>query len=666
MAHIVKTFSLTVQRMWRLGRARNRRLSTRAKTGVSICASIAAFSGATERGLSYETNIHIKRGFAESGYQIYDIVLDGEESPNLSIQVKGRAQIIPEMRVSVLTERNADSCILKLPKQACRLSVPFSGSARFEIDIEHGADTKLEVGIVCSDQQRFFRLPYMPTRITSCASEYYSAYFDPAVGYAGLYSNEMTSAHYLSSGNKSNPVHESIEYKFARNLVEALPILGAQKSRFRDVLVGIPVFDLWSGTFQDAEDYATAIYEKYKIRGALIFHNWQSFGYDNKLPSHYPPTERVGGELGARRLARRLSSIGWFFALHENYRDMYTDSPDFQENALSTLNGAQIKAWFNSSTKQQSYMIKPSHYVTFANAEAQKSIFIGANASFIDVSTAAPPWHNVEHLDDSLKVGGAILNYKNTLGLLGLASGFHAGPVFGEGLNHAFYAGAVDGVEAQFGVGYKGPGQDAPLLPQFDLLRVRPYSTNHGMGYLDRWQVSSEGSARSCDLKVYVLQEAVFNHSAFIPEKLKRDDDFVEGQIRLISELNDSLRDENPIGFSYYSTSKREWVAAENAGEDGFGILRLTYDHFRLYANSTSRIIDLGSVQLRKGDWLLLGDGILIGTYSFGQENYSLNLRPGRSAYKKIRSDPCPRDNEILYPDIESDQEKIVSLVGKE
>ena len=60
---------------------------------------------------------------------------------------------------------------------------------------------------------------------------------------------------------------------------------------------------------------------------AILYHDWQRFGYDVKLPSHYPANPTYGTPAEVRALVATASGFGWRFALHENYADMYPSSP---------------------------------------------------------------------------------------------------------------------------------------------------------------------------------------------------------------------------------------------------------------------------------------------------------------------------------------------------
>lgn len=53
--------------------------------------------------------------------------------------------------------------------------------------------------------------------------------------------------------------------------------------------------------------------------------------YDNKHPRFYPIDERTGGYPALRELIQSMHADGDILTLHDNYHDLYFDSPDFKE-----------------------------------------------------------------------------------------------------------------------------------------------------------------------------------------------------------------------------------------------------------------------------------------------------------------------------------------------
>lgn len=59
---------------------------------------------------------------------------------------------------------------------------------------------------------------------------------------------------------------------------------------------------------------------------------WGNRGYDNLHPYILPPSDKIGGWDGMKRLSDYCDEIGYEFGLHDQYRDFYQDSPVYDKN----------------------------------------------------------------------------------------------------------------------------------------------------------------------------------------------------------------------------------------------------------------------------------------------------------------------------------------------
>ena len=81
----------------------------------------------------------------------------------------------------------------------------------------------------------------------------------------------------------------------------------------------------------------------------LHLDGWQRRGYDNLHPDALPPCEAAGGWEGLRRLKETCHELGYFFGIHDQYRDYYYDCDSFDlENAARRPDGGyeDICAWY--------------------------------------------------------------------------------------------------------------------------------------------------------------------------------------------------------------------------------------------------------------------------------------------------------------------------------
>lgn len=70
-------------------------------------------------------------------------------------------------------------------------------------------------------------------------------------------------------------------------------------------------------------------------RALVMLAGWNYAGYDNQLPRVLPACPEAGGDEGLADCARRVRDCGFLFGLHDNYQDMYPDSPDWDEAVLN-------------------------------------------------------------------------------------------------------------------------------------------------------------------------------------------------------------------------------------------------------------------------------------------------------------------------------------------
>ena len=81
----------------------------------------------------------------------------------------------------------------------------------------------------------------------------------------------------------------------------------------------------------------------------LHLDGWQRRGYDNLHPDALPPCQAAGGWAGLKRLKDTCHDLGYFFGVHDQYRDYYYDCDSFDlENAARQIDGnyENICAWY--------------------------------------------------------------------------------------------------------------------------------------------------------------------------------------------------------------------------------------------------------------------------------------------------------------------------------
>lgn len=267
----------------------------------------------------------------------------------------------------------------------------------------------------------------------------------------------------------------------------------------------------------------------------VIIHVWQRYGYDVKLPDHYPANPNWGGSEAMRSLISHAVTADNQIALHENYVDHYPDAPRFDwENVAWNADGSPKLCWYNQSTGIQSYCT--ANDKTLPLADTQGSLIAAdyaPSAGYEDVDTGWRPtqWIDLDAENPIPHTYAEAVRLRKRFFQHQRAQ--YEGPLFGEGGEgpdryDTYYAGYVDGVEAQI-EGRAG----APFIPDFELRAVQPLQVNQGLGYIQRYffpsflppnQVFEMLSGQSypldrADQDRYRAQQIAYGHSGWLDFK---------------------------------------------------------------------------------------------------------------------------------------------------
>ncbi len=361
-------------------------------------------------------------------------------------------------------------------------------------------------------------IPYMNwIKVFDFHNSFLSSYFNWTKTGCSQMGPEGPCAYYSpKTDGTRNPLQESLYLVVSDDLLEVLPNLPNPKTPFMNVLSDRVVLDWWTADqYTDSAKYLQVLKDYGVDKLAIIYHVWQRYGYDEKLPAHVPANPRMGGDEGMKILCAKAKELGYVFSLHENYIDYYPDYPEYTESAVAIdQNRNRINAYYHPRTKIQSFRLKPTWIEKYARQESPEiNKRYQTTAAYLDVQPTGPPWQ----LDyDAEEEGAASFKYvfDKLTWLYNFERETHGGPLFGEGRNHAFWAGRVDGCEAQI-----AGGQYCPMLIDFDLLKVHPLMVNHGMGYYSRWFERSGQVSRAwteADIDKYRSQEIAYGHAGFI------------------------------------------------------------------------------------------------------------------------------------------------------
>ncbi len=159
-------------------------------------------------------------------------------------------------------------------------------------------------------------------------------------------------------------------------------------------LAGRFVFDLWGGNYGPSAQALERAFRYGLTNAVVVWHSWQRWGYDFRLPDLYPPNPQFGTFAEFRKLVDVAKSHGVLFAPHDNYIDFYPDSEGFSyRNIVFRQGGEPYKAWFHAERDAQSYRSRADQVQPLVerNLRLIKAGF-APTAYFIDVWSSIAPY----------------------------------------------------------------------------------------------------------------------------------------------------------------------------------------------------------------------------------------------------------------------------------
>jgi hypothetical protein len=440
----------------------------------------------------------------------------------------------------------------------------------------------------------------------------------------------------LTDGSRAT-LRETALFTAAWHVDEVLPRIPNRPSPFRAELAGRVVFDVWGGSYDRIAHELETLADHGIRDGLVIVHNWQRDGYDNALPAHYPAAADKGGDEAMQRLVATGRRLGHFMALHENYVDYYPNYERYDEADIALdPEGKLQQAWYNPGTGVQSFAVKPNAILRLA-AEQSPEIHrrYGTNACYLDVHSAVPPWFHVDQRAGEAGAGRFSRVFDVHRELFAYERQTHAGevvdsggqarrpagggPVLGEGNNHWYWSGLLDGAEAQLGSGWPtNQGRSVPLMVDFDLLAIHSLQANHGMGYYQRWWPESETSAWApvppmSVLDQYRLQTLAFGHQPFLSGEWARVPLAWQEQ-HLAAPVAARFATARVRAIAYEVDGR--WVDTTTAARTGrFDRVRVVYDNGLTFTgNQADAALEVDGQRLPRYGWIARGAGIEAGT----------------------------------------------------
>jgi hypothetical protein len=151
---------------------------------------------------------------------------------------------------------------------------------------------------------------------------------------------------------------------------------------------------------------------------------WGKDGYDNNHPYILPPCEQAGGWEGFKEFSLVSRELGYVFALHDQYRDYYYDSPVFDKNkAMTNIDGSNpyCSIWDGGEhTYLCSSFALDAVKKTYTELEEHG---VDVQGAYLDVFSIVPGdecFHKEHRItrEESMKLRGKCFDYLNEKGFV--------------------------------------------------------------------------------------------------------------------------------------------------------------------------------------------------------------------------------------------------------
>ena len=320
-------------------------------------------------------------------------------------------------------------------------------------------------------------------------------------------------------------------------------VCGKGKSPDADQLAGRFVFDLWGGRYVETTENLRLAFQYGLTDSVVVFHNWQRWGYDYRLPEIWPPNPEYGTESKMRALADLCREHDVVFAPHDNYVDIYPDAEGFSyhDSVAFTESGTPHEAWLNEGRGAQSYRYRADAIDRLMRPNIEKiQSGIAPTGYFIDVWSslgAYDYWTSTgEFVDRSYtnRVWGETFNHiRETFRENARANGvLHGAPQISES-GHDGLIGILDGAQAnhlrvEHPEKARGwsiwniPHDDAERTPWLDAAYHDRFIL-HGAGYPGRYEGGLSPAEHGIYTDDYICTEVLCGHPSMVPAAFGRD-----------------------------------------------------------------------------------------------------------------------------------------------
>jgi hypothetical protein len=375
---------------------------------------------------------------------------------------------------------------------------------------------------------------------------------------------------------------------------------GMQPAPGIDKLAGRFVFDLWGGRYAESAEALARAFRYGLTDAVVVWHNWQRWGYDYRLPDIYPPNPKLGTSDEFQALIETCKRNGVLFAPHDNYIDYYPDAEGYSYDAIAfTGDGRPMRAWLNEGRGAQAYRWRPDrvHAVVERNLRLIHEN-LAPDAYFIDVWSSAGPhdyWTREGRFYDRVYTRNV---WASEFDWIRRLLGNNAPQISESG--HDQLIGHLDGAQANHlrvrlpdepkadppWTVWDYPCADAERVPWFDAAHHDRFVL-HGAGYENRYAGGLDARLHGIYSDDYIATEVLTGHPAMVPAPFNRQ---VVRKYWLLHDLMRALALQRIEGVTFAGTIHRQrvaWEGAEvfvNRGEDDWTVAGRTLPQFGFYA----------------------------------------------------------------------------------
>ena len=156
--------------------------------------------------------------------------------------------------------------------------------------------------------------------------------------------------------------------------------------RYEDLWLPVPAdlppegrFDAMM-TFKQARTIVDEAVRAGMKKGMFKFGGWGCGGYDERHPDIWPPDERLGTLNEFRALCRQESP--YLTCLHDNYQDIYYQTPEFFDACCKRKDGRPLPGGFWAGG--QAFIADARAMLPYARENVEKAVEAGAGGIYID------------------------------------------------------------------------------------------------------------------------------------------------------------------------------------------------------------------------------------------------------------------------------------------